>query len=124
MIWLEHILDERLLDGQKFRELFLQFGRIKLIVAPRSNNHLCLLLKSEVLPGEAGVDVLLVHLQDLIVADHPGVCKVPDSGEIPLCHLHGNGKELVQDGHGVWNVDHLIIPSNLGDEVSRVLQVR
>lgn len=44
LIWLEDILDERVLDGQEFREFVLQLGRIKLIVAPRGNDHFGLLL--------------------------------------------------------------------------------
>jgi hypothetical protein len=51
------------------------------------------------LPGEVGLDVLLVQLQHLVVADHPGVGEVPDAGQAAPGHLNGQGQELVQDGH-------------------------
>lgn len=120
LVWLENILNEGLLDGQEFREFFVQFCGVELVVAPRGNDHLSLLLKSEVLPCEVGVNVVAVHLQDLVVADHSRVCEVPNPGEISLGHLNGNGEEFVQDRHGVWNVNNLFVPGDLRDEVARV----
>ncbi len=46
----KYILDQRFLDWQHLRELLLQLGCIKFIVAPRCNDDLGLLLQSKVLP--------------------------------------------------------------------------
>ena len=120
LIWLEHILDERVLDGQEFREFVLQLGCIELIVAPWRDDHFGLLIQSEVLPCEIGVNELLVHLQDLIVAHHSWVGEVPYSSEVSFCHFNGDWKEFVQDCHWVWDVDNLLVSSNLCNEVARI----
>lgn len=123
LIWLEDILDKGLFYWQELREFLLQFGSIKLIVAPWGNYYLCLLLKSEVFPCEFGVNVIPIHFQNLIVTDHSRIRKVIDSSKVSLCHLNGNGKEFIQDRHGVWNVYYLLISSDLRDEVARVGQI-
>ena len=58
------------------------------------------------------------------MADNSGVGEVPDSGQVTLGHLDGDGQELVQDGHAVGDVDDLLVAYDLGDEVAWVLQVR
>lgn len=62
LIWLEYILNEGVFDGQKLRKLILQLRGVKLVVASRGNNHLSLLLQSEVLPCKVRIHVFLVHL--------------------------------------------------------------
>lgn len=99
LIWLEHILEERVLDGQELREFVLQLGCIELIVASWGDDHFGLLLQIEVLPCEIGVNELLVHLQDLVVADHSWVGEVPYSSEVSFRHFDGDRKEFVQDCH-------------------------
>jgi len=106
------------------RKLLLQLRGIKLVVASGSNNHLSLLLQTEVLPTETGIHVFSVHLQNLVVANHSRVGEVPDPSQIPLRHLHRDRDELVEYGHGVGNVDNLVVSSDLGDEIARVRQIR
>lgn len=124
LVWLKHILDERFFYGKQFREFLLQFWCIHLIVAPSSNNYFGLLLQSEVCPLKTGVNVVSVHLKDLIVADNTRVCEVPDSPQVPLRHLDRNGQKLIQDGHAVRDVDHFAIARDLRDEVAWVVQIR
>ncbi len=118
-----YILDQRFLDWQHLRELLVQFWCIKFIVVLSCNDDLCLLFQSKVLPWERWVNVLLIHLQNLIVAHHSWVGKIPDSPQILLCHFNGNRQQLIQDCHAIGNVHHLLIPGNLHDEISWVLKI-
>ena len=86
-IWFENVFDQRLLDGQKLRELILQLSLVELIVAPRCHYDLCLLFQIEVFPREAWVDVVSVHLEYLIVAHHTRICEIPYSSEVSLRHF-------------------------------------
>jgi len=90
---------------------------------PSCNDDLCLLFQSKVLPWEHWVNVLPIHLQNLIVAHHSWVGKIPDSLQISLCHFNGNRQQLIQDCHAIGNVHHLLIPGNLRDEISWVLKI-
>lgn len=64
-------------------------GGVQQVVGARRFDDLGLLLNSEVLPGEVGVDVLLVELQDFIVADGARVGVVHDACQLPLgLHSH------------------------------------
>lgn len=54
------------------------------------------------------------------MADHTGVCEVPNTLQVPLGHLHGDG----QEGHAIGDVDHFVVSSNLCDEVPGVAEVR
>ncbi|WVZ00016.1 hypothetical protein V8G54_026085 [Vigna mungo] len=123
LVWHKDILDQRFLDGKKLRELFLQFGSIHLIVAPWSYDHLGLLFKVEVDPLEAWINVIPVHLKNLVVAHCPRICEVPDAPQVSLRHLNRNRQKFIQNGHAVWNVDHFVITRNLGDEVTWITQV-
>jgi hypothetical protein len=122
-VGLEHELDQGLLDGQHLRELLRQLRRIHLVVATSGHDHLRLLLQREIHPLQLRVHVLLIHLHDLVVAHHPRVREVPDTRQVPLRHLDGDRKKLVQDRHAVGDVHDLLVPHNLGDEIARVLQV-
>jgi len=124
VIGVKDVLKKGVLDGKKVRKLLLQLGCVKLVVASGSNNHLSLLLQSEVLPAEARIHVFLVHLENLVVAYHPGVREIPDPSQIPLRHLQRDREELVEYGHGVGNVDNLVVSSDLRDEVAGIRQVR
>ncbi len=119
----KYILDQRFLDWQHLRELLVQFWCIKFIVVLSCNDDLCLLFQSKVLPWERWVNVLLIHLQNLIVAHHSWVGKIPDSPQILLCHFNGNRQQLIQDCHAIGNVHHLLIPGNLHDEISSTCPV-
>lgn len=57
------------------------------------------------------------------MAHNPGVREVPYAPQVPLCHLDGNWYEFIQDGHAVWNVNHLIVTRNFGNEVAWVVQI-
>lgn len=122
-IWLEDILNEGLLDGLHFREFLAQFWSIELIVASWSDNDLRLLLDCEVVPLEAWVNIVTVHLQDLVMANHSRIREVPYASEVSLCHLDGNREKFIQDCHWVWDVYYPRVSSDLGDEISRVGQV-
>ena len=124
VIGVKDVLKKRVLDGKKVRKLLLQLRGIKLVVASGSNNHLSLLLQGEVLPPEAGIHVIPVHFQNLVVAYHAGVREIPDPSQIPLRHLQRDREELVEYAHGVRNVDNLVVSCDLGDEVARVRQIR
>jgi len=118
LVRLKNILNERILDGQHLRKFFLELAGIKLIVTAGCNNHLGLLLQSEVLVGEIGIHILFVHLKDFIVAHNTRVCKVPNTSQIAFAHLNRYRQKLIQNGHGVRDVHHLLIPSDLGYEVA------
>jgi hypothetical protein len=49
----KNIPDQRVLYRQQLRELILQLCRVHLVVAPRCNSDLSLLLESEVCPLES-----------------------------------------------------------------------
>lgn len=59
------------------------------------------------------------------MAHDPQVCEVLYPSQVPLCHFNGDWEELVQNqnGHAVWDVDHLVITGDLGDEVARVVEI-
>lgn len=123
LVWLKHIFNKRLLNGHELRKFSLQLWSIKLIVAPWSNNHLSLFFKSEVFPGKAWINILLIHLQDLIMTDHSRIGEVINTSQIPLGHFDRNRKQLIQNSHGIWYIHHLIIPCNLGNKVTRICQI-
>lgn len=52
------------------------------------------------------------------------VGEIPDPSEVPLGHLQRDWEKLVQYGHGVGNVDNLVVSSDLSDEIPRVRQIR
>lgn len=54
------------------------------------------------------------------MAHDTGVCEVPDSGEVSLCHFYGDGQKLIQDRHRVGNVNYLLISSNFRDKIASV----
>ncbi len=123
LVGFKYILDQRFLNWQHLRELLLQLGRIKFIVAPRCNDDLGLLLQSKVLPWKCWVNVLSIHLQNLIVANHSWVGEIPDPPQVSLCHFNWNWQQLIQDGHAIGDVHHLLITRNLCDEISWILQI-
>jgi len=96
---------------------------VKKVVGTRGNNNLGLLLDGEILVGKVRLDVFLIQLKDLIVADSSGVGEVHDAGEAALGHFDRHGEEFRKNGHRVGNVDHLLVASNLGDEVAGILEV-
>lgn len=59
------------------------------------------------LPGEVRLNVLLVELEHLVVADDAGVGEVPDASQATLGHLDGEGEELVQDSHAARHQNSL-----------------
>mmetsp|Transcript_15714 Transcript_15714/g.37324 ORF Transcript_15714/g.37324 Transcript_15714/m.37324 type:complete len:211 (+) Transcript_15714:108-740(+) len=120
---LKDVLDQRVADAVDLWELALDAGGVEKVVGPRRYDDLCLLLDREVLPGKLRVDVLLVQLQDLVVADGAGVGVVHDSGQLPAGHLDGHWEQLREDGHGVGDVDDLLVLDDLGDEVAGVEDV-
>lgn len=117
-VGLKHVLDERVFDGQHFWKLLLQLACIHFVVTASSNDNLGLLLQGEVLVCQARVNVLLVHVQDFVVANNARVGEIPDTCEVSLGHLDGDGKQLVKDRHGVRNVHNLIVFCDLGDEIA------
>ena len=117
-VGLKHVLDERLFDGQHFWKFLLQLACIHFVVTARSNDNLGLFLQGEVLVCQARVNVLLVHVQDFVVANDARVGEVPDTCKVSLGHLDGDGKQLVKDRHGVWNVHNLLVFCDLGDEIA------
>mmetsp|Transcript_29652 Transcript_29652/g.51563 ORF Transcript_29652/g.51563 Transcript_29652/m.51563 type:complete len:251 (+) Transcript_29652:236-988(+) len=94
-----------------------QLRAVQLVVGALGDQDLVLLLHGEVGPGELRVDVLLVERQHLVVADGPRVAEVVDPGELPLGQHQGDGQQVVQDGHAVGDVHHLLVRGDLGDEV-------
>mmetsp|Transcript_22185 Transcript_22185/g.59842 ORF Transcript_22185/g.59842 Transcript_22185/m.59842 type:complete len:345 (-) Transcript_22185:26-1060(-) len=122
-VGLEDILDQRLLNGQELGKLLLELRAIELVVGAPSSKDLGLLLKREVLPGEGGVVVLLVHLQDLVVRHHARVREVPDAREPAARHLEGDGHHLREHRHAVGNVNYFGVARDLVDEIAMELQV-
>lgn len=76
---------------------------------PGGHNDLGLLLDREVGPSELWIDVVLVHLEDLVVGHGARVCEVHDTGQLPPRHLDRVWEELWEDGHRVRDVDDLYI---------------
>jgi hypothetical protein len=101
-------------------QLLLKLGGVELAVAATSLDDLGLLLKGEVLPGEAGADVLLEQREDLVVRDSTWVGEVEDAGILVLSHKDRGREEVVEDGIGVGDIDDTIILGDLGDEVAGV----
>ncbi len=80
---------------------------VEQVVGAGGLDDLGLLLHCEVGPCELRVNVLLVQLQDLIVADCARVGVVHDPRQTPPCHLHRQREELWQHSHRVRDVDDL-----------------
>ncbi len=74
-------MDLRNLD---VRQRIDQLGVIETVVRPSCLQDLRLLLEREVSVGVGGVDVLLIHIQDLIMGYDAGVAEVVDSSKLPL----------------------------------------
>ncbi len=123
LVRLKNILDERILDRQHVWKFVLKLAGIKLIVAASCNNHFGLLLQSEVLVREAWIHILFVHIKNLIVAHNTRICEVPNTSQIALAHLNRNRQKLIQNGHGVGYIHHLLVPSDLGDEIAGICKV-
>ena len=76
-----------------------------------------MLLQCKVGVGVGRVDVLFVEVQHFVVRDDTGVGKVVDANEALDGHGPRGRQHLVHDGHGVGNVDDLLVLDNLGDKV-------
>lgn len=57
------------------------------------------------------------------MANNARVGEIPYTCEVSLGHLDGDGKQLVEDRHGVWNVHNLLVFCDLGDEIAGVGKV-
>eukprot|EP00959_Pyramimonas_sp_CCMP1952_P083263 1740350-Pyramimonas_sp.AAC.1 len=88
-----------------------------------SGNSFFSLLASISLFDRGAARILDCSSSHLVVADHARVCEVVHPGESPPRHLDGHGQHLVQDGHGVGDVHHLLVVGDLVHEVARVGQV-
>ena len=86
-----------------------QLTAFKLVVAPASLENLVLVLEAEVGVRVSGIDVFDIKIEHLIVRYDSWVAKVIDSRESLLRHDQAGGKELVQDRHGVGDVDDVVV---------------
>ena len=68
--------------------------------------------------------MLLVELEALVVRDGAGVAEVVDATQLSLGESEGGREQVVQDRHGVRDIDHFFVLANLRDEVSRRQVVR
>jgi len=101
-----------------------QLGSVELAVTPASLQDLALLIKREVLVGEAWADVFGEEVEDLVVGDSTGVGEVVNTLLVVLGKNDGDGEHRGEEGVAVWNVDDFLVLGDLGDERSRVEVVR
>lgn len=45
------------------------------------------------------------------MADGAGVGEVVNAGQFFFCHEDRDREKVVEQGHGIWNVDNLFIPA-------------
>lgn len=92
---------------------FDRFGSLaethKLAVTPPRLQNLCLLLNAKVLPFELGPNVLLEQCQNFVVRNCAGVGEVVDARVFVDGEGDGDGKEVVEERHGVGDVDDAFV---------------
>lgn len=118
------ILNQRFLHRQQLRELHFQLRNINLSATVIWEIGIGLFLSWEISPLESRVNIVFVHLQDLIEGHHSRIWQVPQTLEVSLGHFYGDWNEFVQNSDVICDVGHFAWFDNLIDEVVWIVQIR
>lgn len=107
-----------IIDLDPFWQIPHELGSVKLVVGSIRLEDLCLLFNRKVGVFKLWVNVLFEEVEHFIVRDDARVGKVVDSRKSLLGHCERSRQHLVENRHGVWNVDDLLVLCNLGHKVT------
>jgi len=90
-----------------------ELARVEHAVAAVGFDHMGLLLKGEVAPGEGWGDDGAVERKDFVVGDCAGVGEVVNTEFVVRSEQQRDRKEVAEDGVAVWYVDYSLVLRDL-----------